>query len=121
MVAPVVRAQAPRGRVRYVPCPVCTRVMNRVNFAHRSAIIIDVCKQHGSWFDAGELPRVLAFVEEGGLGRSMQRELMEHESQQRAARHAGAHASAGMEGHEVAKSADELTSIARLVWDILFW
>jgi Zn-finger nucleic acid-binding protein len=53
--------------VRYRPCPVCSDMMTRKNFGTSSGIIVDVCRKHGIWFDPGELPRVLAFVEAGGL------------------------------------------------------
>jgi Zn-finger nucleic acid-binding protein len=43
--------------------------MNRRNFGGTSGVIVDVCARHGLWFDRGELPRVLAFVERGGLER----------------------------------------------------
>lgn len=43
--------------------------MHRKNFGGRSGVIVDVCTSHGTWFDAEELPRVLAFVEAGGLER----------------------------------------------------
>jgi Zn-finger nucleic acid-binding protein len=55
--------------VRYVACPVCKKIMNRSNFAHRSGVVIDTCKGHGVWLEAGELGRVLAFIESGGLDR----------------------------------------------------
>lgn len=61
------------GPVRYLPCPVCHARMNRKNFAERSGVIVDVCKLHGIWFDHGELPRVLAFVEAGGLREAERR------------------------------------------------
>lgn len=66
-------APAPLGPVRYLPCPVCHARMNRKNFAERSGVIVDVCKAHGIWFDHGELPRVLAFVEAGGLREAERR------------------------------------------------
>jgi Zn-finger nucleic acid-binding protein len=53
--------------VRYVPCPSCKKLMNRVNFAHSSGVILDVCKADGVWLDRGELQRVIGFVEAGGL------------------------------------------------------
>jgi hypothetical protein len=56
--------------VRYRPCPQCAQMMNRKNFGSSSGIVIDVCTVHGSYFDAGELPRVLAFVKRGGLRRA---------------------------------------------------
>ncbi|HEU5072605.1 MAG TPA: zinc ribbon domain-containing protein [Polyangiaceae bacterium] len=55
--------------VVYLKCPECREVMNRKNFGNSSGIIVDICARHGFWFDAGELPEVLKFVEEGGLAR----------------------------------------------------
>ena len=57
--------------------------MNRVNFGKVSGVIVDVCKLHGTWFDAGELTRVVAFAAGGGLERTRAREKLE---QQRHAR-----------------------------------
>lgn len=56
--------------VRYRPCPQCAQMMNRKNFGSTSGIVIDVCSVHGSYFDAGELPRVLTFVKRGGLRKA---------------------------------------------------
>jgi Zn-finger nucleic acid-binding protein len=61
-------------RVSYRPCPRCNALMHRKNFGGASGVIIDVCVTHGIWFDAGELPAVLNFVESGGLERERQRE-----------------------------------------------
>lgn len=65
---------SPRGNplsdpVRYRPCPGCGLLMNRKNFGGTSGVIIDVCSRHGSFFEAGELPRVLEFARRGGLVR----------------------------------------------------
>ncbi len=67
------RFVAAPGPVKYVPCPECKTLMNRKNFGGTSGVVVDVCKAHGTWFDLGELPRVLAFVEQGGLARERQR------------------------------------------------
>jgi Zn-finger nucleic acid-binding protein len=64
--------------------------MNRKNFAGVSGVILDVCKSHGTWFDQGELPRVLAFVAAGGLAHSKKREAEEQARAARAARVAAA-------------------------------
>jgi Zn-finger nucleic acid-binding protein len=69
---------APKGpleRVHYRPCAVCQQMMNRKNFGGASGVIVDVCAKHGTWFDAGELPQVLAFIQSGGLVRERAREL----------------------------------------------
>jgi Zn-finger nucleic acid-binding protein len=68
-------------RVRYIPCPACGALMNRRNFGRSSGVIVDICHQHGVWFDSGELPRVLAFVEAGGLQRARRREQEERRLQ----------------------------------------
>ncbi|MFN2453162.1 MAG: zf-TFIIB domain-containing protein [Pyrinomonadaceae bacterium] len=50
-----------------MPCPECAQLMNRVNFAHCSSVIVDVCKEHGTWFDSDELRRIVEFIHAGGL------------------------------------------------------
>lgn len=78
LVAPRQAAEAggPRGAevVRYLPCPCCRRMMNRVNFARFSGIVLDVCREHGTFFDRDELHRTLRFIREGGLDRARARE-----------------------------------------------
>ncbi len=63
-----------RPAVSYVPCPDCKQLMNRSNFARSSGVIVDLCKQHGVWFDAGELPKIIDFIEKGGLDRAREKE-----------------------------------------------
>ncbi len=60
--------------VRYRPCPDCGTMMNRVNYARISGIIVDVCRDHGTWFDVHELPALLEFVRRGGLDTARARE-----------------------------------------------
>lgn len=84
----VTRAPAPRANpsalpVVYLKCPVCATVMNRNNFGGTSGIVVDVCPHHGVWFDPGELPRVLDFVQAGGLERARQRAAEERAQRQR--------------------------------------
>lgn len=69
--------------VRYIPCPVCNQLMNRINFARCSNVIVDVCRQHGTWLDREELRRIVEFIRAGGLERSRQKELAELELQRR--------------------------------------
>ncbi len=68
------RARVGSGTIRYRPCPECRSIMNRVNYARISGIVIDVCRDHGSWFDAHELPAVLEFVRRGGLDTARTRD-----------------------------------------------
>lgn len=61
-------------KVNYVPCPECSQLMNRSNFARASGVIVDICKQHGVWFDADELPAIVKFIQNGGMELARQRE-----------------------------------------------
>ena len=67
----------PETQVRYIPCPHCRQLMNRVNFAKCSDVIVDVCKGHGTWFDKDELRQIVEFIRGGGMERS--REKLRHE------------------------------------------
>jgi Zn-finger nucleic acid-binding protein len=81
----------PPDTVRYIPCPQCAKLMNRVNFARSSGVVMDVCKAHGVWLDRGELQRVVGFVEQGGLSAAREREqLVEERRRLDAAKGAGA-------------------------------
>jgi len=55
-----------RNRSFYRPCVVCGQLMNRINYGHSSGVIVDVCRDHGIWFDADELARILVWVRAGG-------------------------------------------------------
>ncbi len=65
---------SPIAPIKYVPCPDCEQLMNRSNFARSSGVIIDLCKQHGVWFDRDELPKIIEFIDGGGLARSREKE-----------------------------------------------
>jgi Zn-finger nucleic acid-binding protein len=67
----------------YLPCPHCGALMNRVNFARCSGILLDVCAPHGTWFDDQELRAILEFIRAGGLDVSRTREKTELEEERR--------------------------------------
>lgn len=64
----------PMTKINYVPCPDCGQLMNRNNFAQASGVIVDICKHHGVWFDADELPAIIGFIQKGGMELARQRE-----------------------------------------------
>jgi hypothetical protein len=45
---------------------VCGELMNRFNYGRVSGVIIDACKDHGIWFDAEALTRILEWIHKGG-------------------------------------------------------
>lgn len=71
----------PEQNIRYAPCPQCGQLMNRINFAKCSRVIVDVCKGHGTWFDAQELSAIVQFIRGGGLELARQKEKTEIEFQ----------------------------------------
>lgn len=83
--APAAPSVATLEPVLYRPCPTCAQRMNRVNYARRSGVVLDVCKVHGLWFDHDELRRVLAFIAGGGLDRARGQEIEELKAAKRTA------------------------------------
>jgi Zn-finger nucleic acid-binding protein len=67
--------------VAYVPCPECNTLMNRVNFARCSHVVVDVCTRHGTWFDKDELRRIIEFIRAGGLEKSRAQEIQQIQEQ----------------------------------------
>lgn len=57
-------------RWRYRNCVVCGKMMTRRNYGRQSGVIIDTCRDHGVWFDADELPRILAWIRSGGMAKA---------------------------------------------------
>jgi len=53
-------------QVKYRKCPECDAFMQRRNYQKSSGVIIDVCRDHGTWLDADELERIAGFILSGG-------------------------------------------------------
>ena len=105
--------------ISYIPCPVCHQLMNRVNFAHCSAVIVNVCKQHGTWFDKDELRRTVEFIRAGGLEKARARELEEIKDERRkleASNRQGTLLDPGM----MAGSRESTLSVSATAIDLLF-
>lgn len=77
--------------VTYIRCPVCSTVMNRVNFGTRSGVIVDRCKEHGVWLDGGELRHLFEWMKAGGklLDKERQAELKKLEAAEEQKRRSG--------------------------------
>ncbi len=77
-----------RREVQYIKCPVCRKLMNRMNFGTKSGVIVDRCKDHGVWLDSGELKHLLEWRKAGGALLSQQREQEKAREQRRKERQA---------------------------------
>ena len=75
-------AAAAATEVRYRRCVACGKMMNRLNFGRVSGTVIDVCKGHGVFLDAGELHQIVAFLQSGGLDRARQHQIEELKEEQ---------------------------------------
>jgi len=71
---PPARVELTLDEVRYLHCPQCRTLMNRVNFSGRSGVIVDACRGHGTWFDRDELQHIVEFIRGGGLDMARERE-----------------------------------------------
>ncbi|HTR53331.1 MAG TPA: zf-TFIIB domain-containing protein [Kofleriaceae bacterium] len=81
-----ITTRVPPGQRMYVKCPRCRDVMNRRLFAAGTGVVVDVCRAHGTFFDAGELPAIIAFVQAGGLAEAARKELASERDQLERAR-----------------------------------
>jgi len=70
-----VHMPSPADRIRYRPCPVCGKMMNRQNFGRLSGAIVDTCGGHGTFLDRGELHQVVQFILGGGFDRLRKAEI----------------------------------------------
>lgn len=70
-------ASEPQGGPTYLKCPRCAVVMNRKLFATGAKVVVDICAQHGVWFDAAELRAVAEFAAGGGMERAASRDAAE--------------------------------------------
>lgn len=69
------RTEASKAPVQYRRCVRCGKMMNRINFARLSGTIVDVCRGHGTFLDAGELHQIVMFIRGGGMQRARERQL----------------------------------------------
>jgi Zn-finger nucleic acid-binding protein len=77
------RSNAPHQPVKYRRCLRCGKMMNRVNFGRLSGTVVDVCRGHGTYLDAGELHQIVTFIRNGGIERARQRQLEEMRQERR--------------------------------------
>jgi Zn-finger nucleic acid-binding protein len=102
--------------VRYRPCPVCRKLMNRQNYAGGSGVVIDACRAHGYWFDRGELTAIVDFLENGGWDRVRKRERERLEEEIRSLENARAfHRATDMPASVADRDARGLESLGELV------
>lgn len=58
----------------YIKCPVCSNIMNRVNFGTKSGVVVNRCRDHGVWLDGGDLRHLFEWMKAGGKLLGQERE-----------------------------------------------
>ena len=54
------------GKEKSFPCPICRKKMGKILIGEKNKVLIDRCrKDHGFWFDKGELSFVIQNTTEG--------------------------------------------------------
>lgn len=76
------RGEIAKAPVKYRRCVRCGKMMNRVNFGKLSGTIVDVCRGHGTYLDAGELHQIVTFIRGGGMERAREHQLDELRQEQ---------------------------------------
>ena len=109
--------------VRYLSCPECQKLMNRVNFARYSGVIMDVCRTHGTFFDRDELHKVISFIRDGGLdsarGRDRERLVEEQQRLRRMEMQGSAGQQSGSDAGELfRRTADPLHQVLKQLFDL---
>lgn len=111
------------GRM-YVKCPTCRAVMNRRQVVMGSGVVVDVCRAHGTFFDAGELPRTIEQVMNGGLERAERKQLealrqaarREKDNARYAAMMAARSSTTAQQQTSTAEFASSLVDLLRTLW-----
>ena len=62
----------------YKKCVRCDGLMARKNFRKISGVLIDICRDHGVWLDAGELEQIRSFIANGGLNKSQDKVILDN-------------------------------------------
>ena len=102
--------------VKYLECPECLNMMNRVVFGHRSGVVIDQCRAHGIWLDGGEISHLLEWKRAGG---QILHDKRQAEQQQKKRKPTDSRAKIDMLMQNYSKHADE-ESLLETVASLLF-
>ncbi len=71
-------------RIKYIHCPICNELMQRLNYGYKSGVVMDKCKAHGVWLDSGELRHLMEWKSAGG--EALDKQYKEDEKKMREAR-----------------------------------
>lgn len=115
--APEGSEPAPSESLAYRRCPACCKHMNRVSSGAGSGVVVDACKQHGTYFDRGELSHLFTYIERGGLQKARRREAEALRAEVRDARRKAI----AMGGGEVALGVEARSPFSSPGLDLLRW
>ena len=103
--------------MKYRRCPECDQFMLRSNYKRSSGVVLDECRQHGTWLDADELEQVAGFILAGGKTSAMLEE--EHATAEREAAEAVRRVRVEQRVDQYVHGARHHRSLLKLFFDIL--
>ena len=69
-------------------CPHCNLIMGKKNYKRFSGVIVDICRFHGLYLDAGELEKIQLFMATGGAQKEQSMAEFEEREAQKALKRA---------------------------------
>ncbi len=103
-------------KVKYIQCPVCQVLMNRVSFGYRSGVIIDRCRKHGIWLDNGEITHLMEWKKAGGQLLALQKQQEPQSTKIRVTANARRHRHYPLFGED--REPSLLENLSSLVWKL---
>jgi len=104
--------------VCYIKCPVCSQLMNRINYGKKSGVIVNKCSDHGLWLDSGMLHHLVGWVKAGGL--EIEREHQSAKLQEEAAyQMLKTREAAALHGSSIFEKEFDLVSLVKTLFKVL--
>lgn len=104
--------------VKYLACPVCQVLMNRVLYGYRSGVVIDQCKSHGVWLGGGEISHLLEWKKAGGLILDQKAELRQKQAKSRPSGFVRDVGTSRSDADAPSGDAELLVSVAELIFKV---
>ena len=70
----------------YLPCPVCSKLMNRTNYMVNTGIIIHRCSNHGVWLSKETFDKLVTMLNEEDLHKLEQKQQLRKQAEKKARR-----------------------------------
>ncbi|WNB74312.1 zf-TFIIB domain-containing protein [Methylomonas koyamae] len=110
----------PERPVKYLRCPVCQVLMNRMLYGYQSGVVVNRCRSHGVWLDNGQVSHLLEWKRAGGqlLDRKKTAERQARAGGETAKRAFSSEYAAASSGRAASGESEVLEAIAAVVFKL---